>query len=320
MICRRETGLVPIWRPRRDRTRILRSIVTRINATSAESRRDGHPGPPVVRVFFGTCECRCRVQSTQKHSRIESWNLTEGYRHDIAHAPSQRGHVDGHSRRIARGLAASLCRGMLVASGSVVMSFEPSPQDDVKRRPSQATRSRASNAKQGAGGDVATRKGAGEGKRLARRTRRTRAMAKDRPGPLPERPARAVTPPTMTSADLDGLIKQFLTATAPKVEPATADHRRRVRAPHLFRRDRASTHAVQVESFLHDHSKDKRARLIDTLLASPEYARNWANYWREVIAFHATNENLNRVRFDALEDWLAKRLQANTPGIRSSRG
>ncbi len=32
-----------------------------------------------------------------------------------------------------------------------------------------------------------------------------------------------------------------------------------------------------------------------------------------MIAFHATNENLNRVRFDALEDWLAKRLQANTP-------
>ena len=29
--------------------------------------------------------------------------------------------------------------------------------------------------------------------------------------------------------------------------------------------------------------------------------------------FHATNENLQRVRFDALEDWLAKRLQANTP-------
>ena len=32
-----------------------------------------------------------------------------------------------------------------------------------------------------------------------------------------------------------------------------------------------------------------------------------------MIGFHATNENLNRVRFDALEDWLAKRLAANTP-------
>ena len=41
---------------------------------------------------------------------------------------------------------------------------------------------------------------------------------------------------------------------------------------------------------------------------SPEYARNWAKYWRDVVKFHSTNENPNRVRFDALEDWLAKQL------------
>ena len=64
---------------------------------------------------------------------------------------------------------------------------------------------------------------------------------------------------------------------------------------------------------MRDRSKDKRARLIDTLLSSPEYARNWAKYWRDVIKFHATNENPSRVRFDALEDWLAKQFQANTP-------
>ncbi len=52
---------------------------------------------------------------------------------------------------------------------------------------------------------------------------------------------------------------------------------------------------AQVESFLRDRTKDKRARLIDSLLGSPEYARNWANYWREVIMFHATNENPARV-------------------------
>ena len=132
-------------------------------------------------------------------------------------------------------------------------------------------------------------------------------------GPLPERPARVVTPPTMTPAELDRLIKQFLTATAPKVEPATltsdVEFVRRI----YFDVIGHPPTPMQVESFIHDHAKDKRARLIDALLESPEYARNWANYWRDVIAFHATNENLNRVRFDALEDWLAKRLQANTP-------
>ncbi len=40
-------------------------------------------------------------------------------------------------------------------------------------------------------------------------------------GPLPKRPARSVTPPTLTPADLDRLITQFLTKNSPKVEPAT---------------------------------------------------------------------------------------------------
>ena len=49
------------------------------------------------------------------------------------------------------------------------------------------------------------------------------------------------------------------------------------------------------------------------MLDSPDWARNWARYWRDVIKFHATNENPNRVRFDELEDWLADQLQANKP-------
>ena len=53
--------------------------------------------------------------------------------------------------------------------------------------------------------------------------------------------------------------------------------------------------------------------LIETLLDSPEYARNWAKYWRDVVKFHSTNENPAQVRFDMLEDWLAKQLQANKP-------
>ena len=67
----------------------------------------------------------------------------------------------------------------------------------------------------------------------------------------------------------------------------------------------------QVQVFVRDRSKEKRAQLIDTLLNSPEYARNWAKYWRDVIKFHSTAENAARVRFDALTDWLAKQFKAN---------
>ncbi len=131
--------------------------------------------------------------------------------------------------------------------------------------------------------------------------------------PLPERPVKTVTPPTLTSAELDRLIAQHLTKTDPKVEPAprTSDVEF-VRRIYFDLIGRPPT-PEQVQVFVRDRSKEKRAQLIDTLLNSPEYARNWAKYWRDVIKFHSTNENPARVRFDALADWLAKQFQANTP-------
>ena len=181
-------------------------------------------------------------------------------------------------------------------------------------RHSRAKRSPVRTSKQADAGNCDRRKNAQAKGKAARKQGRGDPDPGEGPkGPLPERPERVVAPPSLTSADVDGLIKQFLTSTAPKVEPATpTTDIEFVRRIYFDVIGRPPT-PVQVEAFLHDHTKDKRARLIDTLLSSPQYARNWANYWRDVISFHATNENLNRVRFDALEDWLAKRFQANTP-------
>jgi hypothetical protein len=130
---------------------------------------------------------------------------------------------------------------------------------------------------------------------------------------LPERPVKTVTPPTLTSAELDRLIAQHLAKTDPKVEPAprTSDVEF-VRRIYFDLTGRPPT-PDQVHAFVRDRSKEKRAQLIDTLLKSGEYARNWGRYWRDVIKFHSTSENPARVRFDALADWLAKQFQANTP-------
>ena len=48
-------------------------------------------------------------------------------------------------------------------------------------------------------------------------------------------------------------------------------------------------------------------------METPDYARNWARYWRDVIRYRATNENLRQVRFPMLEDWLADQFERNTP-------
>jgi Protein of unknown function (DUF1549)/Protein of unknown function (DUF1553) len=117
----------------------------------------------------------------------------------------------------------------------------------------------------------------------------------------------------MTSSDLDHLIAAHLAKNSPNVEPATltsdVEFVRRI----YFDLVGGPPTPEQVQFFVRDRTKDKRARLVDVLLSTPEHSRNWAKYWRDVILFHATNENLARVRFDALEAWLTKQLQANTP-------
>jgi hypothetical protein len=130
---------------------------------------------------------------------------------------------------------------------------------------------------------------------------------------LPQRPLRTVKAPTMTSAELDRSIGAYLVKNSPKVEPATlttdVEFVRRIYFDVIGRPPTPD----QVQSFLYDRTKEKRSRLIDSLLSTPEYARNWAKYWRDVVMFHSTNENPAQVRFELLEDWLTRQFQANTP-------
>jgi hypothetical protein len=127
------------------------------------------------------------------------------------------------------------------------------------------------------------------------------------------RPTRSVTPPTLTSAELDQLVDRYLAKNDPKVEiaPMTTDVEF-VRRVYFDLIGKPPT-PDQFTAFVRDHARDKRARLIDNLLNNKEWARNWARYWRDVVKFHSTNENPNRVGFDEMEDWLADQFQANKP-------
>lgn len=137
--------------------------------------------------------------------------------------------------------------------------------------------------------------------------------AKAKPAEPPKRPAKTVVVPTMTSADLDALVAARLAKTNPEVKPAPptgdAEFARRVYL------DVAGVPPTpgQLREFVADKAKDKRAKLIDELLATSDYGRNWARYWREVIQFRASNPTAQHVRYDLLEGWLAEQFDRNRP-------
>lgn len=68
----------------------------------------------------------------------------------------------------------------------------------------------------------------------------------------------------------------------------------------------------QVTLFGLNPDGNKRAAVIDQLLASSEFGRNWGNYYRDVIFMNATNQQL-RGGQSVFEEWIAEQLNANKP-------
>jgi hypothetical protein len=66
----------------------------------------------------------------------------------------------------------------------------------------------------------------------------------------------------------------------------------------------------RVSAFLADGSKDKRAKLVDELLASPAYADHWTAYWDEELMGTVRRGNLDRAAFRA---WLHGAFERNVP-------
>src|SRR5262249_9643087 len=67
----------------------------------------------------------------------------------------------------------------------------------------------------------------------------------------------------------------------------------------------------RVKAFLDDPSTDKRARLVDELLASPRYADHWADYWDDVLMGPlAKARGVDRKEF---RQWLHDQFERNAP-------
>jgi hypothetical protein len=73
--------------------------------------------------------------------------------------------------------------------------------------------------------------------------------------------------------------------------------------------------ADRASAFLDSNDPDKRARLVDELLASPLYGRHMADIWEDLLFVReSTNKKL---RSEPLADWLARRFEDNTPWDRT---
>jgi hypothetical protein len=128
---------------------------------------------------------------------------------------------------------------------------------------------------------------------------------------LPPRPEKVVTKPTLTPEGLDALIDEKL-AEAKVPEAATTTDVEFVRRVTLDLTGKLPT-PEQVRNFVQTHAKDKRPKLIEYLLNSPDFARNLAHYWRDVIKFRATNQNGGRVGYEEFEDWFAAQIEKERP-------
>lgn len=69
--------------------------------------------------------------------------------------------------------------------------------------------------------------------------------------------------------------------------------------------------AEQTKGFLESKDTAKRAKLIDDLLASPNYARHQADIWMGLLV-QKTSDN-RRVNFESMRTWLAEQFEANKP-------
>lgn len=96
-----------------------------------------------------------------------------------------------------------------------------------------------------------------------------------------------------------------------KVEPvAVASDAEYLRRLSLDLIGRVPTRA-EVEAFLADASRDKRADKVDALLASPEFAEHWAGHWASLLV--PGDKRAKRVGQKPVEAFLAEAIEANRP-------
>jgi hypothetical protein len=100
-------------------------------------------------------------------------------------------------------------------------------------------------------------------------------------------------------------------AGAAEAPPPAIDDERFLRRASLDCLGRLPT-PEDVTTFVLDPAGDKRARLVERLLADDRYGANWARYWRDVIMYRKSEER-GQIVAGPLEAYLAESFNASKP-------
>jgi hypothetical protein len=126
-------------------------------------------------------------------------------------------------------------------------------------------------------------------------------------------PADPPQPPARDALQVAARIDQHLEAAraAAKVVPAAlADDAEFLRRVYLDLAGRIPA-VSEARAFLGDSRPDKRARLIDKLLASPRYVTHFTNVWRGLMLPEANSNFQSRFLVPGFEDWLHRQMAQN---------
>lgn len=100
-------------------------------------------------------------------------------------------------------------------------------------------------------------------------------------------------------------------ANAAKVSPGRVDDEIFLRRVSLDIIGRVPT-PQQITAFVLDPAEDKRAKVVEKLLADSRYGENWGRYWRDVIMYRKSEER-SQIVAGTLEKYLVESLYANKP-------
>lgn len=138
------------------------------------------------------------------------------------------------------------------------------------------------------------------------------AEKKAEPPPQETPPAfvrKAATKPhgNLSSEQLDALMEQHVGGIKTAILVDDEAFLRRVTLDIIGRQPTMA----EMQALVADTAEDKRVRVIEKLLAAPEFGANWANYWSDVISYRTPTPELTFLNYSPFKTWLAEQFNQN---------